>query len=168
MLAWYLSRRITEPVLGAVRGGRRGRRRHYGVEIPTAGGDEIGHLAERFRGMAERLAEAEELERNFLMSVSHELRTPLTAIRGHVEALREGVVDDPSGTESLDDGRGRRPTGSSGWSATSSTWRSSRPTASPCCHEEVDMGRLSSRRTSVQRGGAAPRIDYRATSRRAR
>jgi signal transduction histidine kinase len=29
------------------------------------------------------------------MSVSHELRTPLTAIRGHVEALREGVAADP-------------------------------------------------------------------------
>jgi signal transduction histidine kinase len=28
------------------------------------------------------------------MSVSHELRTPLTAIRGHVEALREGLVRD--------------------------------------------------------------------------
>ena len=45
--------------------------------------------------MAERLAEAEVMERNFLMSVSHELRTPLTAIRGHVSALLEGVVDDP-------------------------------------------------------------------------
>ena len=45
--------------------------------------------------MTERLAEAEELERNFLMTVSHELRTPLTAIRGHVDALREGVADDP-------------------------------------------------------------------------
>ena len=43
------------------------------------------------REMALRLDEAEELERNFLMSVSHELRTPLTAIRGHVDALREGV-----------------------------------------------------------------------------
>jgi signal transduction histidine kinase len=41
------------------------------------------------------LSEAEQQERNFLMSVSHELRTPLTAIRGHVEALREGVADDP-------------------------------------------------------------------------
>ena len=29
------------------------------------------------------------------MSVSHELRTPLTAIRGHVAALLEGVVEDP-------------------------------------------------------------------------
>jgi signal transduction histidine kinase len=45
--------------------------------------------------MAARLGEAEQQERNFLMSVSHELRTPLTAIRGHVEALREGVASDP-------------------------------------------------------------------------
>src|SRR5687767_4505254 len=49
--------------------------------------------------MAVRLAEAEARERNFLMSVSHELRTPLTAIRGHVAALREGVVTDPEAAE---------------------------------------------------------------------
>jgi signal transduction histidine kinase len=59
------------------------------------GRDEIADLAESFHEMAIRLAESEELERNFLMTVSHELRTPLTAIRGHVEALREGLVDDP-------------------------------------------------------------------------
>ena len=71
-------------------------RGRYGVELPyVSGGDEIGHLAGRFREMAARLSEAEELERNFLMTVSHELRTPLTAIRGHVSALREGLIDDP-------------------------------------------------------------------------
>ncbi len=70
-------------------------------DVPS--GDEIGHLAERFREMAARLAEADERERSFLMSVSHELRTPLTAIRGHVDALREGVVEDPElRSESLD------------------------------------------------------------------
>src|SRR5439155_1074664 len=42
-----------------------------------------------------RLGAAEERERNFLMTVSHELRTPLTAIRGHVDAMREGLTDDP-------------------------------------------------------------------------
>jgi len=62
-------------------------------EVP--GGSEIGHLADCFREMAQRLNEAEQLERNFLMSVSHELRTPLTAIRGHIAALSEGLVEDP-------------------------------------------------------------------------
>jgi signal transduction histidine kinase len=45
--------------------------------------------------MATRLGEVEEMERNFLMSVSHELRTPLTAIRGHVAAIADGVIEDP-------------------------------------------------------------------------
>ena len=45
--------------------------------------------------MVEKLSESERLKRSFLMSVTHELRTPLTAIRGHVEALREGIVSDP-------------------------------------------------------------------------
>jgi len=93
---WYLSRRVTEPVLALSDAADEIAAGRYDVEIPTVPeGDEIGHLSERFREMAARLAEAEQLERNFLMSVSHELRTPLTAIRGHVAALAEGLVDDP-------------------------------------------------------------------------
>ena len=93
--AWYLSRRITTPVLELSRAADEVARGRYDVAVPEVpGGGEIGLLADRFREMAARLSEAEELERNFLMSVSHELRTPLTAIRGHVEALREGVVTD--------------------------------------------------------------------------
>ncbi len=93
--AWYLSRRITSPVLELSRAADEVARGRYDVAVPQVpGGGEIGVLAGRFREMAARLSEAEELERNFLMSVSHELRTPLTAIRGHVEALREGVVTD--------------------------------------------------------------------------
>jgi signal transduction histidine kinase len=95
-LAWYASRRITEPVLGLSRAADEIAEGNYDVQLPEVkGGDEISHLADRFREMAIQLSEAEELERNFLMSVSHELRTPLTAIRGHVEALREGVAEEP-------------------------------------------------------------------------
>ena len=101
-LAWYLSRRITEPVQKLSQAADNIAGGLYEVPEINASG-EIGQLAERFREMAARLQEAEELERNFLMTVSHELRTPLTAIRGHVEALREGVVqDEESRQESLD------------------------------------------------------------------
>ena len=95
-LAWYLSRRLTEPVLRLSNAMDQVAEGHYDVDVPQVPGKgEIGHLTERFREMAARLAETEQRERNFLMSVSHELRTPLTAIRGHVAALREGVVTDP-------------------------------------------------------------------------
>lgn len=95
-LAWYLSRRIAKPVLALSEAADRIAEGKYDVAVPDVpGGGEVSHLAERFRQMAVRLGQAEEQERNFLMSVSHELRTPLTAIRGHVEALREGIIDDP-------------------------------------------------------------------------
>jgi two-component system sensor histidine kinase BaeS len=95
-LAFYLSRRLTQPVLALSQAMDAVAAGHRDVDVPPVpGGGEIGHLTERFREMTVKLREAEELERNFLMSVSHELRTPLTAIRGHVAALREGVVTDP-------------------------------------------------------------------------
>jgi signal transduction histidine kinase len=102
-LAWYLSRRITKPVEALANAANEIAEGRYDVEVPQLrSGDEIGHLSESFGEMAVRLREAEELERNFLMTVSHELRTPLTAIRGHVEALREGVAqDEESRRESL-------------------------------------------------------------------
>src|SRR3954447_27049199 len=97
LLAWYLSRRITRPVLALSTAADEISRGSYSIDVPEVrGGGEIGHLADRFRDMASRLSEAEQQERNFLMSVSHELRTPLTAIRGHVDALREGVAEDPA------------------------------------------------------------------------
>ena len=94
-LGWYLSRRITRPVLALSDAADEVATGHYGVAVPEVPGrDEISHLSERFREMAAELQAADALERNFLMTVSHELRTPLTAIRGHVEALLEGVVED--------------------------------------------------------------------------
>jgi two-component system sensor histidine kinase BaeS len=95
ILGAFISRRLTRPVLDLSRAADEVALGNYEVAVPTVPGDnEVTHLADRFREMARRLSEAEQLERNFLMSVSHELRTPLTAIRGHVAALSEGLVED--------------------------------------------------------------------------
>jgi signal transduction histidine kinase len=96
LLGLYFSRRITAPLRSLSLAADEVASGNYGVELPRPrGSDEISHLTGRFADMAAKLAESEQLSRNFLMSVSHELRTPLTAIRGHVSALREGVIDDP-------------------------------------------------------------------------
>src|SRR5207247_1679055 len=39
------------------------------------------------------LRRADQIRRDFVANVSHELRTPLTAIRGYIEALRDGEPD---------------------------------------------------------------------------
>jgi two-component system sensor histidine kinase BaeS len=93
--ALYVSRRVVRPLLALSDAADVVAEGKYDVEVPLGAPGEIGHLADRFEEMAEKLMESEARERNFLMSVSHELRTPLTAIRGHVAALSEGLVEDP-------------------------------------------------------------------------
>ena len=108
LLAWllglWLSQRISRPVEALARASDEIAAGNYAIQVPVGrGGTELMHLSERFNEMAARLAATEERERQFLMSVSHELRTPLTAIKGHVDALRDGLVDDPElVTASLD------------------------------------------------------------------
>jgi two-component system OmpR family sensor kinase len=164
-LAVYLSRRITRPVLELADAADEVAGGNYAVEVPEArGGGEIEHLAQRFGQMASRLSEAEEQERNFLMSVSHELRTPLTAIRGHVEALREGLADDPDARAlSLDviaaeAGRLERLVGDVLDLAKLDARRFT------VLHEEVDMATLLERAYTVHGEEARRRgIDYRTT-----
>lgn len=64
--------------------------------------DEIGDLANTLDVLAERLQLADEerqklenLRREFIANISHELRTPVTVIRGSLEALLDGVIDNP-------------------------------------------------------------------------
>ncbi len=59
-------------------------------------------MAAAMDGMADRLAAAaqeskrlDQMRRDFISNISHELRTPVTVLRGSLEALVDGVVDDP-------------------------------------------------------------------------
>jgi signal transduction histidine kinase len=60
--------------------------------VPVRGGGELGELARAFNAMAEAVASNEQLRRHMVSDVAHELRTPLTNIRGHLEALCDGVL----------------------------------------------------------------------------
>jgi signal transduction histidine kinase len=57
--------------------------------------DELGEAAEMFDVMVERLNSIENERSLMLSSISHDLRTPLAALRAAVEAIRDGVADDP-------------------------------------------------------------------------
>jgi signal transduction histidine kinase len=99
-LGIYFSRRIVRPIEALTAAADEVALGHYKVAVPEhMGGSEVERLAARFGEMTARIAESEALTRNFLMSVSHELRTPLTAIRGHVAALREGILEDEQSRE---------------------------------------------------------------------
>ncbi|MGB7805964.1 MAG: HAMP domain-containing sensor histidine kinase [Actinomycetota bacterium] len=67
------------------------------------GGRELETLARTLDDMADRLGAAKAAERNaesmrrdLITMVSHDLRTPLASLRAMVEAVNDGVIDDPS------------------------------------------------------------------------
>jgi signal transduction histidine kinase len=73
-----------------------------GVGGSAGGPSELVRLAAELDGALVRLAEtreqaaaAEDSRRQLVAWVSHDLRTPLSGIRAMVEALEDGVVDDP-------------------------------------------------------------------------
>jgi signal transduction histidine kinase len=64
-------------------------------QVPVRSRDELGRLSQAFNEMTARLHAARQMQVDFVANVSHELRTPLTAVKGLVETLRDGAVDDP-------------------------------------------------------------------------
>lgn len=70
-------------------------------KLPIRTRDEIGRLAELINEMTDKLkADIEQLKKlerirtEFLGNVSHELRTPIFSMRGFLETLLDGAIDD--------------------------------------------------------------------------
>ena len=64
--------------------------------LDVSSSDELGDLARAFQRMRRDLQHMLQARTDLVANVSHELRTPLTAIKGLVETLRDGAVDDPA------------------------------------------------------------------------
>ena len=58
----------------------------------------VGHA---FNDMVENLRQSDEVKKAFIADVTHELRTPLTVIKGTIETLEDGALDDLEGRSSL-------------------------------------------------------------------
>lgn len=54
-----------------------------------------------FNEMTENLRQSDEAKKAFIADVTHELRTPLTVIKGTIETLEDGALDDLEGRGSL-------------------------------------------------------------------
>jgi signal transduction histidine kinase len=88
--------RVIDQAAGAIAQG------DLGVRVPVQGRDELTSLANTFNEMASRLQAAEQkqqelevLRRDLIAWVSHDLQTPLASIRAIVEAVADGMVEDP-------------------------------------------------------------------------
>ena len=94
----FLSRRIAQPIetlflaANAVATGNLDR--HVPTETNIT---ELHSLGQAFNTMTDHLRRSNLAKNSFIADVTHELRTPLTVIKGTVETLEDGAVDDPDG-----------------------------------------------------------------------
>ena len=69
--------------------------------IPVTGSDDVSELARAINSMFDRLQDSARSQRRLLNDVGHELKTPITIIRGHLELLDTGNVDEVRATRAL-------------------------------------------------------------------
>lgn len=95
-VGWWLSRAVTRPVQQLTSAAEAIAAGQFEQAVTVNSRDELGRLGNTFNDMTARLQAARQMQVDFVADVSHELRTPLTSIKGTVETLREGAVNDLS------------------------------------------------------------------------
>lgn len=101
-LGYFLSATLTDRISLLNRAATEIAAGKLGTRIAVQGRDEVAQLSHTFNQMATRLeamaqkqAEMDQMRRDLIAWVGHDLRTPLASIRAILEALGDGMVEDP-------------------------------------------------------------------------
>ena len=101
-LGYFLSATLTNNIQALQEAAQAVANGRLEARVPVKGRDEMAALARAFNEMASQLEtaarkqqELDKLRRDLVAWVGHDLRTPLASIRAIVEALADGVVEDP-------------------------------------------------------------------------
>jgi signal transduction histidine kinase len=102
ILGYFLSNTVTERVNLLKGAAEKLAQGELETRVPVSGRDEVSSLSQTFNQMAEQLQAADQkqreldgLRRDLIAWASHDLQTPLTSMRAILEALSDGVVEEP-------------------------------------------------------------------------
>lgn len=99
----YLAETLTGSIRELARGASQMADGKMSARVQVKGSDELADLATAFNSMAvqvegafQRQQELEQARKDLIAAVSHDLRTPLASLQAMVEAMADGVVNDPA------------------------------------------------------------------------
>lgn len=107
-VSYFISMSIVKPIKEITAISLEMSKGNFSQKVKVYSSDEIGNLAETFNYMMvtldktmsdledekNKMMKLEKLQRQFVANAAHEIRTPLTSVRGYVEAILDGVVND--------------------------------------------------------------------------
>jgi two-component system, OmpR family, sensor histidine kinase BaeS len=94
----YLARQIAHPLEGLANAANTIASGDLKIHAPDDSKiKEIQRLGQTFNDMTKSLRQSDETKKAFIADVTHELRTPLTVIKGTIETLEDGALDDREG-----------------------------------------------------------------------
>jgi len=92
---WLLARRINRPIADLVKAAQAVADGDLSQSVPESVNiRELDVLGRTFNRMIASLRHSDQARTAFISDVTHELRTPLTVIKGTIETLEDGAVDD--------------------------------------------------------------------------
>ena len=89
IMAWFLYRRITSPLVNISNSAKQLALGRYDVEFSGEGYRETRELADTLNYASHELSRLDRLQKELIGNISHDLRTPLTMIKGYSEVMRD-------------------------------------------------------------------------------
>jgi len=94
VLGYFISRRISKPILTAILATEQISQGDYKIRIQEKSKlTEVDNLIESVNQLATSLDKQESLKKQLTSDVAHELRTPLTTLRITIEAMMDGLLE---------------------------------------------------------------------------
>ena len=95
LIAYYISRRISKPIVKITEQARKMGQGDYTVKFDEDSSiEEVNELARTMNHTSSELGKIEELRTDLLANVSHDLKTPLTMIKAYAEMVRDLTYND--------------------------------------------------------------------------
>lgn len=99
LISFYLSVRITRPILKISNSAERLASGEYGIVFKGGHYTEINNLADTLTRASIELEKSDMLQKDLIANVSHDLRTPLTMIRSYAEMIKDISGNNPEKRE---------------------------------------------------------------------
>lgn len=92
IIGFTLSQVLIQPLKKLKSGINKLKSNNYETMLYQTGTVEIDDLVNEFNKLSIKLQQTEELRKDMISDASHELKTPLTALKGQIEALKDGMI----------------------------------------------------------------------------